>query len=267
MKTLEEQIKSLSNIYKKNKDDEFYEYINYILKDEYSNKFNNLRLYNTLTKTKTLYEQFMKENNINISYDNVIFNKGYKESCIETINNERKVLINLKNNTKDLYELVKYTSILYFSLNNDDIVTYIKTMLLEKKLTDFLIKNNYSQIECYKIKMSNLMEIIYISNILGCEIEEIRKYSKSFMVDNSLIEKLKLKIKKCIDCNLEFSKYNLINSKKYIYGIIYSTYLYNSDIDLIEFLNKNMDFLEFKELYIKDDKEKILSCYDKEYRS
>ena len=265
---LKEQIKELSKKYKEIKPDEMIDYLNHILEDRYDRKCYNLRLYNNLDKTKKIYLDFILKQGLNNLLENVVFineNPKYKESGIY----DKRVIVILKNNTKDLFDLVRYTILLeQLEKGNDEIVSYIKAMLIEKKLLDYLVSINYSQVECEKIKKCNLMEILYISNLINCGLEEVKIYNQVIDINYNLIDETEQKIKKHIDNN-ELFKYNLMNSKKYIYGIIYSSYLHQklSDEDVNILLNTNLKFNEFKELYIKEDKEKILNYYNIEYRS
>ena len=62
-----------------------------------------------------------------------------------------------------------------------------------------------------------------------------------------------------------------MNTKKYIYGIIYSTYLhqrFTNKKEIQELINRSMNLDEFKTLYdIKNNSSKIYEYYNKEYRS
>ena len=140
-----------------------------------------------------------------------------------------------------------------------------KAMLIEKKLLDYLIEIGYSKVECDKIKKYNLMEILYISNIVNCGIEEIKMYDKTFTFNDNIFNETRTNLKKCFDKE-ELLKYNFTNSKKYIYGIIYSTYLHQklSEEEINELLNTNMKFGEFIAKYKSDN---IYKSYDKEYRN
>ena len=269
---LKEKIKDLSKKYKDLKQDELLDYLNFILKDKYSTKSHSLRLYNNLDKTKKLYSSFITEYNLNDLSQDVLFvtsNHKYKESGIYDVNSNKKVVIILNNNTKDLFDLVRYSIILdQFNKGNDEIVSYIKAMLVEKKLLDYLIKIGYSEVECEKIKEYNLMEVLYISNILNCTIDEVKFYNQVLEVSGNIVHETEKNIKKHIDIN-ELNKYDLINSKKYIYGIIYSTYLHQNlnDDEISKLLNTSMKFNDFIDGYIKNvDKEKIFDYYEKEYR-
>ena len=267
---LKEEIKNLSTKYKSTKQEDLIEYLNYILEDKYDTKYCNLRLYNSVDKTKKIYLDFIKKYNLDDLLDNVIFNnKNYrfKESGIYDIDSNKKAVININNNTKDLFDLVRYSIILdQMNKGNDEVVSYIKAMLVEKKLLDYLIEIGYSNIECEKIKKYNFMEILYISNIVNCGLEEIKMYNQTFTISDNIFNKTKNNVKKCIE-NDEIIKYNFLNSKKYIYGIMYSTYLHQklNDEQFYEFLNTNMKFSEFVSKY-KEDSSDIYKSYDREYR-
>ncbi len=269
---LKEKIKDLSKKYKDLKQDELLDYLNFILKDEYNTKSHCLRLYNNLEKTKKLYSSFINEYNLNDLSKEVIFvnsSPKYKESGIYDIESNKKVIVTLNNNIKDLFDLVRYTIVLeQLNKGNDEVVSYIKAMLIEKKLLDYLVKIGYSKIECEKIKKYNLMEVIYISNILNCTIDEIKFYNQVLEVNDNIINETEKNIKKHIDIS-ELNKYDLTNSKKYIYGIIYSTFLHQNlnDEEIIKLLNTSLKFSDFVDIYIKNvDKEKIFDYYNKEYR-
>ena len=269
---LKEKIKDLSKKYKDMKQDELLDYLNFLLKDKYETRCYNLRLYNNLDKTKKLYSNFIKEYNLDDLSQEVLFTNispKYKESGIYDIDSNKKVVVTLNNNTKDLFNLVRYSIILeQLNKGNDEVVSYIKAMLIEKKLLDYLVKMDYSKTECEKIKEYNLMEVIYISNILNCTIDEIKFYNQVLEVNDNIINETEKNIKKHIDIS-ELNRYDLTNSKKYIYGIIYSTYLHQnlSDEEIHKLLNTSLKFNEFVDRYIKNiDKEKILDYYGKEYR-
>ena len=269
---LKESIKVLSKKYKDLKQDDLIYFLNYILKDKYDTKYYSLRMYNNLSKTKKIYLNFINDFGLEDLSKEVLFINSslkYKESGIYDIDSNKKVVIILNNNTKDLFNLVRYSIILdQLNKKNDEVVSYIKSMLVEKKLLDYLKKIKYSNIECEKIKKYNLMEVLYISNIINCTLEEIKYYNQVLDINNNIFNQTELNIKKHID-NSELTKYDLLNSKKYIYGIIYSSYLHQTltDIDILNFLNTSMNFNQFLELYIKDtNKEKILNNYNKEYR-
>ena len=152
--------------------------------------------------------------------------------------------------------------------SNDELVSYIKAMLVEKELLDYLISINYSNNECKKIKKCRLMEVLYISNLLNCTLEEIKYYNQVLDINNNIFNQMEINVKKHIDIN-ELSKYDLINSKKYIYGIIYSSYLHQNlnEEEIHNLLNTSLKFNDFVDIYIKNtNKEKIYKCYDKEYR-
>ncbi len=267
---LKEEIKNLSKKFKETKNDTLVEYLDYILKDKYEN-CNNLRLYNTIEKTKKIYSDFIGKYNLDNLLDDVIFESHlyrFKQTGITDVDSNKKVVIIPENNTKDLFNLVRYTIILdQMNKGNDEIVSYIKAMLVEKKLLDYLISIDYSKIECEKIKKYNLMEILYISNIVNCGLEEIKMYNQTLTVSQNIFDKTKNDVKKCIT-NDELLKYTFLNSKKYIYGIIYSSYLHQnlSDDEICIFLNTSMNFNDFIDYY-KEDKDNLYKCYDKEYRN
>ncbi len=268
---LKEEIKNLSKKFKETKNDTLVEYLDYILKDKYEN-CNNLRLYNTIEKTKKIYSDFIGKYNLDNLLDDVIFESHlyrFKQTGITDVDSNKKVVIIPENNTKDLFNLVRYTIILdQMNKGNDEIVSYIKAMLVEKKLLDYLISIDYSKIECEKIKKYNLMEVIYISNILNCTIDEIKFYNQVLEVNDNIINETEKNIKKHIDIS-ELNKYDLTNSKKYIYGIIYSTFLHQNlnDEEIIKLLNTSLKFSDFVDIYIKNvDREKIFDYYNKEYR-
>jgi len=269
---LKEKIKDISKKYKDLKQDELLDYLNFILKDKYNTKCYSLRLYNNLEKTKKLYSGFIKEYNLNDLLEDVLFvssNPKYKESGIYDIDSNKKAVVTLNNNTKDLFDLVRYSTILdQLNKGNDEIVAYIKAMLIEKKLLDYLVKIGYSKTECEKIKEYNLMEILYISNILNCTIDEIKFYNQVLEVNENIIYETEKNIKKHIEIN-DLNKYDLNNCKKYIYGIIYSSFLHQNlnDEEIIKLLNTSLNFSDFVDIYIKNvNKEKILDYYNKEYR-
>lgn len=267
---LKEKIKELSKKYKDVKQDDLLNYLNFLLEDKYDTKCYNLRLYNNLDKTKKLYSDFIKESNLNDLSQDVLFTNSspkYKESGIYDIDSNKKVVVILNNNTKDLFNLVRYSTILeQLDKDNDEVVSYIKAMLVEKKLLDYLIKIGYSKIECEKIKEYNLMEVLYVSNILNCTLDEIKHYNQVLDVSDDILYQTEINIKKHIEIS-ELNKYDLVSSKKYIYGIIYSTYLHQnlSDEEIYKLLNTSLKFNDFVDIYIKD-KEKILDYYSKEYR-
>ena len=277
MKSLDNEIKYLKEKYKDENEKDYYDYLEHILGEEYTNKYQNLRLVLNNTKIEKLYKDFMSYIGLNdLIIDDSIKTKDktsqLKNSGIYDIDGEKKPVIILESNIKDLYSLIKYNTILTCLKNGDDEnISYIKAMLLEKYLTDYLLSIGVSKTECEKIKMYNLMEIVYISIIINCGIKEAQVYNECKPIDQNILDETRKKIKSCVDYDEEIKKYNFMNTKKYIYGIIYSTYLhqkFTTKKELLEFINRSMNMDEFKALYnIENNSSKIYEYYNKEYRS
>ena len=278
MKSLDSEFKYLKEKYKDENEKDYYDYLDYILKDEYTNKYQNLRLIFNKNRIEKLYNEFISYINLDdLLLDESIKTKEksrFKKSGIYDINGEEKVVIVLENNIKDLYNMIKYNTILACSKKGDDEnVSYIKAMLLEKYLTDYLLNIGISKAECEKFKMYSLMEIVYISTIINCGIKEAQIYDECKPINQDILNETKYKVKSFINYDEEIKKYNFTNTKKYIYGIIYSTYFHQKfmneqDKELIRFIKTTMNINGLKAIYdTENNSSKIYEYYNKEYRS
>ena len=276
---LDNEIRVLSKEYKNDEYSSFYCLLDFILQDSYTNKYQNLRLFLNKDTLKTLYSNFISHIGIEDMSQNVIFRDDTNNSClarsgIYDIDGKKKVVIRRKSNINDLYKFVGYTSVLHFLNNgNDEIVSYIKSMLLCDYLIDYLKDIGYPEKECEKLKMHNFMKIIYKSIIINCSIRESKSYIEGSKISQDILDETRQKLKRCIDYEKELSRYNFVNSKKYIYGIAYSTYLHQKFINdnnkgLLEFLNTSMDLKTFSETFdINSNSNKVYEYYNREYRS
>ena len=107
--------------------------------------------------------------------------------------------------------------------------------------------------------------------IINCSIKESKSYIEDSKISKNILDETRRKLKRCIDYEKEISKYNFVNSKKYIYGIVYSAYLhqkFTNNEELLDFLNTSMDINTFNETFdINNNSNKVYEYYNKEYRS